>query len=135
MIKQFVRDKAPALAVLGLLSLIGVDGLRNSEASAQYPVNQQLPQGVQQGLPGSPSGRGQQGDEQQKEMMARMAIQRNTARQEQLVKDTVKLLALANELKTDVDRTNKNVLSIDVIKKADEIEKLAKNVKERMKQD
>jgi len=42
-------------------------------------------------------------------------------------------LQLATELKDDVNRTNENVLSIDVIKKADEIEKLAKSVREKMK--
>jgi hypothetical protein len=58
---------------------------------------------------------------------------RSTERQKRLVADTEKLLALATELKTDVDKTNKNILSLDVIKKADEIEKLAHSVKERMK--
>jgi hypothetical protein len=47
--------------------------------------------------------------------------------------DTAKLLSLATELKEQVGKTNQNVMSLDVIKKADEIEKLAKNVKERMK--
>jgi hypothetical protein len=58
---------------------------------------------------------------------------RSTERQKKLVADTEKLLALATELKTDVDKTNKDILSMDVIKKADEIEKLAHSVKERMK--
>jgi len=58
---------------------------------------------------------------------------RNTERQKRLVADTDKLLALATDLKQQVDKTNKNVLSVDVIKKADEIEKLAHSVKERMK--
>ena len=58
---------------------------------------------------------------------------RNNERQKRLVADTDKLLALATELKQDVDKTNKDVLSVDVIKKAEEIEKLAHNVKERMK--
>jgi hypothetical protein len=58
---------------------------------------------------------------------------RSTERQKKLVADTDKLLALATELKTDVDKTNKDILSVDVIKKADEIEKLAHSVKERMK--
>jgi hypothetical protein len=58
---------------------------------------------------------------------------RSTERQKKLVADTEKLLALATELKTDVDKTNQNILSMDVIKKADEIEKLAHSVKERMK--
>jgi hypothetical protein len=49
------------------------------------------------------------------------------------VEDTDKLLALATQLKQEVDKTNKDVLSVDVIRKADEIEKLAHSVKERMK--
>ena len=57
---------------------------------------------------------------------------RNKERQKQLVDDTQKLLALANELKADVDKSNKDTLSIDVIRKADEIEKLAHSVKEKM---
>jgi hypothetical protein len=58
---------------------------------------------------------------------------RSNERQKKLVADTDKLLSLATELKTDVDKTNQNILSMDVIKKADEIEKLAHSVKERMK--
>lgn len=58
---------------------------------------------------------------------------RNSDRQKRLVADTDKLLALATQLKQDVDKTNKDVLSVDVVKKADEIEKLAHSVKERMK--
>lgn len=65
--------------------------------------------------------------------MARQAKARNDDRQKQLVADTNKLLKLATELKAEVDKTNKDVLSVDVIKKADEIEKLAKSVKDRMK--
>jgi hypothetical protein len=58
---------------------------------------------------------------------------RNTDRQRKLIEDTQKLLNLANELKADVDKSNKDMLSLDVIKKADEIEKLAHSVKEKMK--
>jgi predicted Zn-dependent protease len=54
-------------------------------------------------------------------------------RQKQLAADTEKLLALATELKQQVDKSNKNTLSLGVIKKADEIEKLAHSLKERMK--
>ncbi len=63
----------------------------------------------------------------------RAAVARNNERQKKLVADTDKLLALATELKAQVGKTNKDVLSVDVIKKADEIEKLAHSVKERMK--
>jgi len=58
---------------------------------------------------------------------------RNSDRQKKLVSDTERLLALANELKAEVDKTNKDTLSLDVIRKADEIEKLAHSVKEKMK--
>ena len=58
---------------------------------------------------------------------------RNLDRQKRLVADTNKLLELAQELKVDVDKSNKDTLSLSVVKKADEIEKLAKSVKERMK--
>jgi len=57
----------------------------------------------------------------------------NQKRQEDLKRDTERLLKLATELKDDVDKTNENVLSLDVIKKADEIEKLAKSVRDKMK--
>ncbi len=58
---------------------------------------------------------------------------RNVERQKQLVADTQKLLALANELKSDVDKSTKDQLSLDVIRKAEEIEKLAHSVRDKMK--
>jgi hypothetical protein len=57
----------------------------------------------------------------------------NDDRQKQLVADTDKLLELATELHTDVAKTNKNVLSVEVIRKADEIERLAHSVKAKMR--
>jgi hypothetical protein len=50
-----------------------------------------------------------------------------------LKNDTDKLLKLSIELKSYVDKSNENVLSVDVVKKAEEIEKLAKSVKDKMK--
>ena len=58
---------------------------------------------------------------------------RNAARQQDIKKDTDKLLELATELKQYVDKTNEDILSMDVIKKADEIEKLAHSVRAKMK--
>jgi len=66
-------------------------------------------------------------------MEAEQAKMRLAGRQKQLVEDTQKLLALANELKAEVDKSTKDTMSLEVIKKADEIEKLAHNVKEKMK--
>lgn len=57
----------------------------------------------------------------------------NDDRHKRLEDDADKLLALSNELKTDVDKTDKDELSMDVIRKAGEIEKLAHDVQSRMK--
>ena len=57
----------------------------------------------------------------------------NVERKKQIADDSAKLLKLATDLKAEVDKTNKDTLSLSVIRKADEIEKLAHNVKEKMK--
>ncbi len=57
----------------------------------------------------------------------------NAERKRQISDDTAKLLELATELKTEVDKTSKDTLSINVIRKAESIEKLAKGVREKMK--
>ena len=62
-----------------------------------------------------------------------MAKKANEERQAQLKRDTDRLFKLATELKTYVDKSNENTLSLDVVKKAEEIEKLAHSVKEKMK--
>jgi alkanesulfonate monooxygenase SsuD/methylene tetrahydromethanopterin reductase-like flavin-dependent oxidoreductase (luciferase family) len=54
-------------------------------------------------------------------------------RQAELKRDTEKLVALVTELKQSVEKTNTNILSMDVIKKAQEIQKLAKSVQDKMK--
>jgi hypothetical protein len=58
----------------------------------------------------------------------------NGARKKQIADESAKLLKLATELKSEVDKTTKDTLSISVIRKAEAIEKLAHDVKEKMKQ-
>lgn len=69
------------------------------------------------------------------DMMKDMEKKANLQRQADLKRDTEKLLKLSTELKEYVDKTNENVMSLDVIKKADEIEKLAHSVKMKMRGD
>jgi len=57
----------------------------------------------------------------------------NEQRQAELKRDAERLLKLSTELKEYVDKSNENVLSLDVLKKADEIEKLAHSVKTKMR--
>jgi hypothetical protein len=66
-------------------------------------------------------------------MEKELAKKANLARQADLKRDTEKLLKLATELKDDVDKTTASTLSVEVIKKAEEIEKLAHSVKDKMK--
>src|SRR5664280_2266844 len=82
-------------------------------------------------LPGAQRSRDEDAwEEQQKREMAK---KENVKRQQDLKKDPDKLLELATQLKQYVDKTNENTLSVEVIRKADEIEKLARSVKEKMK--
>lgn len=72
--------------------------------------------------------------ENQRERMERAQIAHMIVeRQSQLRRDTEKLVALTAELKQHVDKTGVNILSMDVIKKAQEIQKLAKSVQDKMR--
>ena len=72
-------------------------------------------------------------DEVRARLSNEMAKKATKERVAALKHDTDKLLRLSVELKEFVDKSDENVLSLDVIKKAEEIEKLAKSVKEKMK--
>ncbi len=72
-------------------------------------------------------------DEARARLAAEMAKKATKERVAALRHDTDKLLRLSVELKESVDKSDENVLSLDVIKKAEEIEKLAHSVKEKMK--
>ena len=72
-------------------------------------------------------------NEAQDRLARDMAKKANQTRQAILKADTDKLLKLAVELKDYVDKSNENVLSLEVLKKAEEIEKLAHSVKDKMK--
>lgn len=56
-----------------------------------------------------------------------------TDRQKKIAEDSAKLLKMANELKAEVDKTTKDTMSLEVIRKADEIERFAHDLKLRMK--
>jgi hypothetical protein len=65
----------------------------------------------------------------EREQIARLVAER----QAQLRIDTEKLVALTAELKQHVDKAGANILSMDLIKKAQEIQKLAKSVQDKMR--
>jgi hypothetical protein len=84
-------------------------------------------------MPGQPPQANRDADQAQQRLAQEMAKKANLERHAMLKADTDKLLKLAVELKNSVDKSNENVLSLDVLKKAEEIEKLAHSVKDKMK--
>ena len=116
--------------VVGVATLGWASGAGRTQATPR-PAPVTIPGVTQSGSPLDPAKEAERspfGDPQEKQ-----AKQRNDDRQRRLVADTERLLALATSLHEDVAKTNKNVLSLDVVRRADEIEKLARGVKERMK--
>lgn len=65
-------------------------------------------------------------------MMERRMRALNIERQKQMVSDTNKLLKLAKELNDEIGTSNVGTFTPDQLRKIAEIEKLARNVKDRM---
>lgn len=72
--------------------------------------------------------------QQERDLELRREQEANKKRQDEIRADTQKLYQLAGELKDAVEKTNEHVLSLNVVKKAEEVEKLAKKVKEKMRE-
>ncbi len=66
------------------------------------------------------------------ELQKHAAKLRNQERFARVKKDTDHLLELATQLKKSVDEANDQTLSVEVIRKAEQIEKLAKQVRQKM---
>lgn len=69
------------------------------------------------------------------EMQRKLLIQQQKKRFEDMKRDSQKLLQLATELKQYVDRSGEDILSLEVLRKAEEMEKLARQVKNNMRGD
>ncbi len=116
--------------------VIGVaTGIASAQIGATPPI-QTVPQGtIRNGGIGMPSadGRGIPGMDPLPHMEEQQARSRNNERQKKLVADTDRLLALIADLKRQIEQADKDGQPVDVTKKAEEIEKLAKSVKDRMR--
>ena len=99
-------------------------GLRAVFAAQGAPQNSQSPT-----LPPEPPPFGHRDDNAKTVEQVQIQKAQNANWQKQLTQDTAKLLELAKQLKEEVDKSNGSTLSVDVIKKATEIDKLAKSVK------
>jgi hypothetical protein len=82
-----------------------------------------------------PSGNADPQGELNLEVQRNMQKQRQKKRFEEMQRDSQKLLELATELKQYVDKSGEQILSVEVLRKAEEMEKLARRVKENMRGD
>lgn len=100
--------------------------------SKQFPTSGNPP--IQQTSPGIPSmGRDPMSVDPLGPRVEAMQIRtRNTERQKKIVADTDRLLGIATQLKQEMDKSEK-AAPADMTHKAEEIEKLAKSVKDKMK--
>ena len=112
----------PSIWALSISLLFAISGNAQTQAPKAPPP-----------MPGQPPRVSGDADETQQRLTRDMAKKANLERHALLKADTDKLLRLAVELKDSVDKSNENVLSLDVLKKAEEIEKLAHSVKDKMK--
>jgi hypothetical protein len=117
---KMLRKMAMWAAAGGFMLALGTTGQGIGYPGADTPA------GPPDGLIVAPDAKTAKMEKAQRDQM-------NADRQKKLVADTARLLELATELKAEVDKSNKDTLSLDVVRKADAIEKLAHSVKEGMK--
>jgi len=55
------------------------------------------------------------------------------AEHEQNIRDAARLVEMAGSLKADIEKNDRYVLSMDTLKKTDDIEKLVKKIRDRMR--
>lgn len=101
----------------------------SAAASMAHAQQIHLPPVVSQG-PGLGNVPVTSGDDVQK----KQAVAANQQRQVEIRHDTEKMLELTSELKEYLLKNDQTVMSLDAIKKVEQIEKLAHGVKAKMKQ-
>jgi hypothetical protein len=107
-----------AVALAGILLTGAVSAAQGPPQNSQSPTLEPLPPPF-----------GHRDDNVKTVEQVQIQNAQNVYWQKQLTQDTAKLLELAKQLKEEVDKSNGRTLSVDVIKKATEIDKLAKSVK------
>jgi TolA-binding protein len=112
-----------SLLLLLFFFLVAVSGL----ASAQQI---HLPAGVAQGAGMGDTPVTTSGDEVQK----KQAEAANAQRQVDIRRETEKMKQLIDELNDYLQKSGQGVMSVDALKKTEQIEKLAHSVKSKMKQ-
>lgn len=121
-------------SAVGLMVMNAVSAA--APASAQFQTTQPSPSSPGRQIPDI-TGNREGEDATTTAMKERMRVSAEKAanddRRKRMLADTDKLLTLSTELKADIEKSSKDELSMAVIRKAAEIEKLAHDVQQRMK--
>jgi hypothetical protein len=112
---------APVMSIAAIVSLVLMQG----QGSARAPADgtQDTPQ---------PTSRSQEDGAR----LPNGKLQRDEilkAEHEQNLKDAAQLVELSEQLKEDLERNDRYVLSVSTLKKTDDIEKLVKKIRARMR--
>ena len=119
-------------ASLLMLSLVCRDRYAFSQAQEPLPFPTPPGQNGQQRVPFG-EGRDANPDPNVRHAQEEAARRRNIDRQNRIVANSNKIVQLAQELNAEVGKSDKSATPVTVSKKAEEIEKLAKSVKDLMK--
>ena len=122
----------PGAIFLGLFLVAGERPLAAqtlpSSSSQQVPTQPSLPSAARPGV----NGETDDNSPMLRQMNEQQAMKRNDARQKLIVNDTARLLTLAQQLKDEADKGTIN--KSNAAHKVEEIEKLAKAVKDKMRE-
>lgn len=114
--------------VLALLGFACLEPAPRAQAHPHMPEKPPVSASQTQGWPNN-----QPPDPNVIDAQKRAQKQLGKQRYKDIQQDSDRLLTLATQLKQQVDAAGEHTLSLDVIKKAEEIEKLAKDVRNKMK--
>jgi hypothetical protein len=123
-----VARLARAVASLAVMAALGASAAAGQQAPARNPDRPYLLPQVNR-LPDA----NDQMLMREQQAGAQSFESANAERHKELAAESIELLALAADLRKEMEKTGKDTLSLEVIRKADEIEKLARDVKAKMK--
>ena len=127
--------KRNTIEAIGAGAIVGCSLLSSLSGKAQAPYGMDP---LQTNGPVSTTGHatipaGRPADPLEAMVAARTRLEQNIDRQKHLENDTKRLLVLANDLKTEIASSGTETMTPEMLHKMDEIEKLARSVKDKMR--
>ncbi len=125
------RQKRPCSLILTSVTLLAVLSPIRPMGWGQMQTGMGGPSTIGSGP--NRSGRNPLEDDMEPHLPESYARMQNTERQRRLVGDTERLLTLTNQLKASIESSGSENLTPEMLRQMDEIEKLARSVKNKMR--